>query len=328
MVHEGDANQGHYWAYVNHVESGWLKFNDNTVSQTSWPEISKEAVGGKSTSAYSLVYVDVDKNNLFSETSTLLPTDLDMFVMEDNKNFAAEIVKWDDDQHKLKEEEEQAAKTQPVTQPVLIGDDPECQIIEQKPDLAQSHALLAKTITVEFLNIVASEKKRPEGNKNNTSNVINKIYAHVKSQVAASRQENFGETGDIRLDSFLHYLIANELTTEHYKKALLEQVALQEYEVISDIGREVSRCCRDSLRSIASQTEQEVVLWHKAYHQFRIVVNYFVLGVDKYTENLVEDALELLTISYVVNEKIIEDPPVINTKDCKVIEKHVKVAYL
>ena len=69
MVHEGDANQGHYWAYVNHVERGWLKFNDNTVSQTSWSEISKEAVGGKSTSAYSLVYVDVAKDNLFSETS-------------------------------------------------------------------------------------------------------------------------------------------------------------------------------------------------------------------------------------------------------------------
>ena len=30
---------------------------------------------------------------------------------------------------------------------------------------------------------------------------------------------------------------------------------------------------------------------------------------EKYTENLAEDALELLTISYVVNDKIMEDPP-------------------
>ena len=43
-----------------------------------------------------------------------------------------------------------------------------------------------------------------------------------------------------------------------------------------------------------------------------------MLGVEKYTENFVEDALELLTISYVVNEKIIEDPPISN---CKVKEK-------
>merc|ERR1719233_2420719 len=57
MVHEGDVNQGHYWAYVNHVHKGcWLKFNDNTVSQTTWEEIKKEAVGGRaSTSAYSCV---------------------------------------------------------------------------------------------------------------------------------------------------------------------------------------------------------------------------------------------------------------------------------
>ena len=95
--------QGHYWAYVNHVERGWLKFNDNTVSQSTWEEIIKEAVGGRtSTSAYSCVYVDVARNNLFSETSSLLPTDLDIYTMEDNKNFAAEIVKWDEEQQKLK----------------------------------------------------------------------------------------------------------------------------------------------------------------------------------------------------------------------------------
>jgi len=62
MVHEGDAQQGHYWAYVHlsGEKRGWLKFNDNTVSQTTWGELSKEAVGGRlSTSAYSCVYVDL-----------------------------------------------------------------------------------------------------------------------------------------------------------------------------------------------------------------------------------------------------------------------------
>ena len=39
------------------------------------------------------------------------------------------------------------------------------------------------------------------------------------------------------------------------------------------------------------------------------MVNYFVLGVEKYTENILEESLELLTISYVVNEKIAEEPP-------------------
>ena len=316
MVHEGDVNQGHYWAYVNHAELGWLKFNDNTVSHTSWQEVSKEAVGGSSStaSAYSCVYVDVARNSLFKDPSpSLLPTDLDIFVMEDNKSFASEVVKWDEEQHRQKEEEGAGAAA--TNQPVLIGDDPECQIIEQKPDLAQSHALLARDLTLEYLNIVANEKKKPDATKNNTSNVINKIYAAVKQKIQAGRNEGFGDSQDVRLESFLHYLIANDLTVDHYKKALLEQVALQEFELMSDLGREVSKTAKDSLRTIPSTVEQEIILWHRAYHQFRIVVNYFVLGVEKYTDNMLEEALELFTISYIVNEKIIEDPP---QSGCKV----------
>ena len=323
MVHEGDVNQGHYWAYVNHIELGWLKFNDNTVSQTSWEEISKEAVGGgqSSTSAYSCVYVDVAKSNLFSDPqrTTHLPTDLDMFVMEDNKNFAAEVVKWDEEQHRQKEEEAAAAASASSTGggapsadstgPVLIGDDPDCQIIEPKPDLAQSHALLAKEITMEFFGVVAAERKRGEATKNNTSNVINKIYSAIKPKVQAGKTEGFTDSMDVRLESFLHYLIANDLTVDHYKKALLEQVALKQFELMSDLGGEVARTAKDSLKQIPPQVSDEVTLWHRTYHQFRIAVNYFVLGVEKYTENLAEDALELLTISYVVNDKIMEDPP-------------------
>jgi hypothetical protein len=57
MVHEGDANQGHYWAYVFHAgRKVWLKFNDNTVSETTWDAMKKESTGGRmNTSAYSMV---------------------------------------------------------------------------------------------------------------------------------------------------------------------------------------------------------------------------------------------------------------------------------
>ena len=59
MVHEGDANQGHYWAYVFHTgRQVWLKFNDNTVSETTWEAMKKESTGGRmNTSAYSMVRV-------------------------------------------------------------------------------------------------------------------------------------------------------------------------------------------------------------------------------------------------------------------------------
>jgi len=313
MVHEGDVNQGHYWAYVNHVQRGcWLKFNDNTVSQTTWDEIKKEAVGGRaSTSAYSCVYVDIARGDLMEQTNPPLPSDLDLFIMEDNKSFAAEIMRWDEEQLRLKSEPAPTPSCPSSASPLLIGDDPECQIIEQKPDLAQSHALLAREATLEFLAQVAAipaEKKKLEA-KSNTSYVINKVYQAVKQKVQQCKQEGFGERQDPRLDSFVHYLVANELHIDLYRRALLEQVALQEFEVVGEVGRDVARTARDNIRQMDSQIEQELLLWHRAYHQFRIVVNYFVLGVENYTENVLEESLELLTVSYVVNEKITEEPP-------------------
>ena len=307
MVHGGDVNIGHYWAYVKHTERGWLKFNDNTVSQTTWEEIIQEAVGGKTTtSAYSLVYVDVARENLFTEAAAYLPADLDSFVMDDNKEFAAEILKWDEEKHRVLPEPSS-------DQSVLIGEDPECQIIE--PDLSQSHALLAKEITMECLNTVAAERKKQDG-KNPTSLVINKMYSQVKQKIQNAKLGEFGERNDPRLESFVHYLVANDLTIDHYKKALLEQVALKEFESLSDTGREVFKTARDALKNIEPKAEKEVVIWHRTYHQFRIVVNYFVLGQEKYLENSLEEALEMLTTSYVVNQTLEKEPPQPNV--CKV----------
>ena len=69
-----------------------------------------------------------------------------------------------------------------------------------------------------------------------------------------------------------------------------------------EVGREVARTARDTIRQMDTQIEQEILLWHRAYHQFWIEVNYFVLGVKKYTENVLEESLKLLTTSYVVEE--------------------------
>ena len=312
MVHEGDANQGHYWAYVFDNQRGcWLKFNDNTVSSATWEEIEKEAVGGKtSTSAYSCVYVDVARGDLMELSSQPLPPDLEAFIVLDNKSFAGEILRWDEEQLNLQTK----TVSSEAAAPVLIGDDPECQIIDQKPDLAMSHALLVKDFTMEVLQSTAAERKKYSESKNITSLVINKIYQIVKAKHQQGKQEL--DRLDFRLESFLHYLVYNELTVEHYKRALLEQVALQELEHVGDVGREVSRAARESLKNPAAQNEsldQEMTLWHRAYHQYRIVVYYFVMGVEKYTENALDESLELLTTSYIVNEKILEENPVSKT---------------
>jgi ubiquitin carboxyl-terminal hydrolase 25/28 len=288
MVHEGDAQQGHYWAYVRLPGEGrgWLKFNDNTVSQTTWEELSREAVGGRlSTSAYSCVYVDLARPELVSpaggpEGGTMaevqaLPPDLDTFILEDNKSFAAEVVRWDEEQLLGKKEPEVGEEA--GGQAVLIGDDPECQIIVVKPDFAVGHALLVKDSTLDTMNALASstlDKRKQEPNKSSTSVVINKIYQLVKLRVQGGKAEGLGERQDARLESFLHYLVANDLSVDVYRRALLEQVSLPELEQQGEFGREVARAARDSVKNSKGGKEdmgEEIELWHKAYHQFRYI---------------------------------------------------------
>ena len=46
-----------------------------------------------------------------------------------------------------------------------------------------------------------------------------------------------------------------------------------------EVGRELARTARNTIRQMDTQIEQSILLWHRDYHQFRIVVNYFVLVV-------------------------------------------------
>ena len=41
---------------------------------------------------------------------------------------------------------------------------------------------------------------------------------------------------------------------------------------------------------------------------YRIACYYFVLGVDRYSEKKVEDSVQLLTMSYIINQKLIDQP--------------------
>ena len=82
------------------------------------------------------------------------------------------------------------------------------------------------------------------------------------------KQEGFGERHYPRLDSFIHYLLANVLNIDLYRRALLEQVALQEFEMQGEVGRnmgrDVARTARDTIRQMNTQIEQEILFWHRA----------------------------------------------------------------
>lgn len=65
IVHEGEANVGHYWAYISssslsseqNKEVSWRKFNDKSVEPATWQQIEEDSFGSRrACSAYCLVY--------------------------------------------------------------------------------------------------------------------------------------------------------------------------------------------------------------------------------------------------------------------------------
>ncbi|XP_059913212.1 ubiquitin carboxyl-terminal hydrolase 25 isoform X7 [Gadus macrocephalus] len=108
LVHEGQANAGHYWAYIyDPHQRRWMKYNDVSVTKSTWEELVRDSFGGyRNASAYCLMYINDKKPFLIEEefdkeTGQVLsgldklPADLRRFVQEDNKLFDKEMEEWD-----------------------------------------------------------------------------------------------------------------------------------------------------------------------------------------------------------------------------------------
>ncbi|KAM6969944.1 ubiquitin carboxyl-terminal hydrolase 28 [Aplochiton taeniatus] len=109
LVHEGQANAGHYWAYIyDHAGQRWMKYNDVIVSESSWEELVRDSYGGMTNaSAYCLMYIDDCMANLIAEDTddetgqvvqgldSLTPV-LRRYVREDNRWFQQELREWEE----------------------------------------------------------------------------------------------------------------------------------------------------------------------------------------------------------------------------------------
>ncbi|XP_062311322.1 ubiquitin carboxyl-terminal hydrolase 25, partial [Osmerus eperlanus] len=108
LVHEGQANAGHYWAYIyDPHQRRWMKYNDISVTKSSWEELVRDSFGGyRNASAYCLMYINDKKPFLIEEefdkeTGQMLsgldklPADLKLSVKEDNHLFDKELADWD-----------------------------------------------------------------------------------------------------------------------------------------------------------------------------------------------------------------------------------------
>ncbi|VDN52203.1 unnamed protein product [Dracunculus medinensis] len=116
IIHEGEANVGHYWAYIadhstldeNGSPVNWRRFNDKSVERATWQQIEEDSFGSRRTcSAYCLIYTRKRlEQELFGQggntaSSTIphlldtLPIDLKQLVAADNDKFNKELESWD-----------------------------------------------------------------------------------------------------------------------------------------------------------------------------------------------------------------------------------------
>uniref|UniRef100_A0A8D1EFE4 Ubiquitin carboxyl-terminal hydrolase 28 n=2 Tax=Sus scrofa TaxID=9823 RepID=A0A8D1EFE4_PIG len=111
LVHEGQANAGHYWAYIyNQPRQVWLKYNDISVTESSWEELERDSYGGlRNVSAYCLMYINDKLPHCNAESAPneldqmsgeveALSVELKHYIQEDNWRFEQEIEEWEEEQ--------------------------------------------------------------------------------------------------------------------------------------------------------------------------------------------------------------------------------------
>ncbi|XP_057676425.1 ubiquitin carboxyl-terminal hydrolase 28 isoform X2 [Corythoichthys intestinalis] len=109
LVHEGQASAGHYWAYIyDHANQRWMKYNDITITESSWEELERDSFGGMTNaSAYCLMYIDDRLPHLITEHTDdetgqvlhgmdSLPPVLRRYVQQDNCWFQQELSEWEE----------------------------------------------------------------------------------------------------------------------------------------------------------------------------------------------------------------------------------------
>ncbi|XP_077150148.1 ubiquitin carboxyl-terminal hydrolase 25 isoform X2 [Ranitomeya variabilis] len=177
LVHEGQANAGHYWAYIfDHNEKRWMKYNDISVTKSSWEELERDSFGGyRNASAYCLMYINDGEQHLIQEEydketgqvltgMDTLPPDLKEFVKEDNRRFEKELEEWDKEQLRKAEQEKMllAQKTLKPTPSSVPAPQKDPEYMEQPTRAELTTEIKEETTSAITQAVTESEDKGPE----------------------------------------------------------------------------------------------------------------------------------------------------------------------
>ncbi|KAM5280906.1 ubiquitin carboxyl-terminal hydrolase 25 isoform 4-T4 [Ctenodactylus gundi] len=316
LVHEGQANAGHYWAYIfDHHESRWMKYNDIAVTKSSWEELVRDSFGGyRNASAYCLMYINDKAQFLIQEEfnketgQTLvgmetLPPDLRDFVEEDNQRFEKELEEWDAQlaQKALQEKLLASQKLREAESSVTTGLEPD--YLEQPSRSDFSKHSKEETIRIITKASLEHEDKSPE-------TILQSAIKLEYSRLVKLAQEDTPPETDYRLHHVVVYFIQNQAPKKIIEKTLLEQ--------FGDRNLSFDERCHNIMKVAQAKLEmlkpEEVNLeeyeeWHQDYKKFRETTMYLIIGLENFQRESYIDSLLFLICAYQNNKELLSKGP-------------------
>uniref|UniRef100_A0A669B4V3 Ubiquitin carboxyl-terminal hydrolase n=1 Tax=Oreochromis niloticus TaxID=8128 RepID=A0A669B4V3_ORENI len=223
LVHEGQASAGHYWAYIyDHTNQRWLKYNDISVTESSWDELERDSFGGMTNaSAYCLMYIDDRLPQLITEDTDdetgqvlhgmdSLPPILRRYVHEDNRWFQQELSEWEEQFCQTATPQEESTASAEPTSPSL--DNIQQSPVEPAPQSGPSTEEVDEGVAPEQI----FDKEGPEAG-------LIKAFHEEYSRLYELSQEETTPQEDARLQHALVYFFQNKAPKRVIERTLLEQ---------------------------------------------------------------------------------------------------------
>ncbi|XP_018421027.1 PREDICTED: ubiquitin carboxyl-terminal hydrolase 25 isoform X2 [Nanorana parkeri] len=346
LVHEGQANAGHYWAYIfDHNEKRWMKYNDISVTKSSWEELERDSFGGyRNASAYCLMYINEHEQHLIQEEydketgqvlsgMDTLPPDLKDFVKEDNRRFEKELEEWDKEQLRKAEQEKMLISQKTIKPPPASVSAPvkEPEYLDQPTRAELPEETTEETTSVISQAATESEDKGPEavlqkvmmtpnmqgiimaiGKSRNVYDMCGPeagFFKAIKTEYARLlklAQEDPPPETDYRLQHAVVYFIQSQAPKKIVERTLLEQFA--------DRNLSFDERCRNIMKVAQAKLEmikpdevnmEEYRRWHKEYKCFRDATMYILIGLELFQNKSYVEALLYLIFGYQYNKELL-----------------------
>ncbi|NXM38257.1 UBP28 hydrolase, partial [Gymnorhina tibicen] len=315
LVHEGQANAGHYWAFIyDQPRKRWLKYNDIWVTESSWEELERESFGGlRNASAYCLMYISEQVSHVgadedegpearqFQKEVEALSPELRHYIQEDNWHLEQEAEEWEEEQS-CKIPQMEPSPTSELQDLSSESGPEQASVCEQSVrSLSSEHARIAKEQTAKAIANTADAYE-----KNGVEAALCEAFHEEYSRLYLLSKETPTPQNDARLQHVLIYFLQNNAPQQVVERTLLEQFADKN---LSYDERSISimKVARAKLSEIGPDDVdmEEYKRWHEDYSLFRKVSIYLLTGLELYQNRKYQESLTYLVYAYQSNTKLL-----------------------